>query len=331
LVEPWRINNKGQIVGRDFGSAKYSLFLYDPQAGYQSLLQGKLHPSRYGLEAMNNHGVIIASSQIVKGVSRPIRYTPGRGWEDLINTVPALNRFNKNPFSVYGTPLNDNGDFTFYRWENGELHAYVYYEKSGKAVDLAPMIQVGDVNDFGWVAGNFYKLTEGAVIEPINQHPYVYIPGTGIQNIRPNVKDQSFAGWISTDGTVGGCIIKELNCETIFTYNKQEGSKIVNAELFRKMLPPDMPYDGVDVHSMNDRKEFVGGISTHDDHPESQHDAAFFWYSPRHGLMDLQKIVSQLNKNVKIQQIEDFNNAGQILLIIEGVGNYDAVILTPKN
>ena len=151
-----------------------------------------------------------------------------------------------------------------------------------------------------------------------------------MRNIHPKIKGEMEALWIAADGTVGGCVSK-LNCQSLFTYNSQEGHKILNEELFRKMLPSDMPFDGINIHSMNDRREFVGGVTTHGEEPGSQHDGAFFWYSPQHGLKDLQKLVNQLKPNVKIEQVEDFNNVGQILLQITQDGNTGAAILTPTN
>lgn len=326
-VEPWRINNAGQIVGSDFGSDQYKLFIYDPKKGYQSLQTGIIprDTKRYRLIDMNNNGVIVASSQPdLKGVSHPIRYTPGRGWEDLVIAIRPLNRFSQVSLGV--THINDNGDITFYR-----EHTYVYFAKSDKLIDLSPVANVGDINDFGWVVGTAYDLTAPPVISPIHVRPYVYVPGTGIRNVRPKVTGDTSAWWISADGTVGGYIEKEGYGQTIFTYNQQEGHKIVDEELFRKLLPADMPFDGVNIHSMNDRKEFVGEILTHGDEPHSPSNGAFFWYSPRYGLKGLQKIVSQLQGNVKIVQIEDFNNAGQVLLQVERAGKSAVAILSPTN
>lgn len=330
-VQPWRINNNGQVVGRDFGSRNYALFLYDPQSGYTSLTKGlpTFAVGHFAFIDMNDAGVIhAASAKNDRSPSIPYRYTAERGWERLDDVYPKLKRFRKYGFST--THINENGDFTLYLNQKNVIHTYVYYPNRNHLVELLPIYYAADLNDLGWVVGTAYDWTPPPVISPINGRPYLYTPETGLHSIRPNTEAQSSAFSIAADGTVGGCFEKDGNCQSLFTYTLSQGFKFIDERKFRAMLPPQARFAGLEVQPMNDRKELVGAVFTLDRFDNRTY-GAWFLYSPQHGLQDLQKLVSRAAPGVKINSIVDFNNHGQILMHVLQGDNSKVAILTPGN
>ena len=318
-VRLWRINNNGLILGYDGSyseSGRYRIFSYDPQRGYQWLRKNLPQSERVRFVDMNDAGTILAQGRY------PWRYSEGPGWQNLTAISRALKPFKS--FTLVG--MNRNGDFTLLASEKDWNHSYVYFSGSDTLVDLAPIATYGmDINDSGWVVGTAVKWSEPPNVRPLSARPYLYTPNAGLRRIHPPVKAPLIdAFWITAGGTVGGCVEKNGNCASLLTYSKQKEYRTVKEERFRAMLPAGMTFVGVEVAVMNDRNEFVGSVVA-DDPGGEQRNAVWFLWSPRYGLLDLQKVMPA---NVKILRVYDLNHRGQILLQVEGAGK-SAAVLTP--
>jgi hypothetical protein len=317
------INSKGEVLGFVYGGPTLyeDAFLHSPRSGFDSLEKGKTEEILDGFIVAFPGGELSKSGSILGGdlgltsdepSMRPIVYTRRDGWVDVTSIHP---RFAELP--TFGAFVGDGGHQVFMvsgQTEDGtpqRLQQVFVRLPNGRVEEVVspgrPVVSVNRPNKRGRMAGLW--TTDNNVSQAL-----VFTPAGGAVNIHPDGFKASFATDVSNKGAAVGVAKPTDRFTDVFVHTDSGGLVFVaTAEDFKELARGRKgTFKAARPERINNRGEIVGCVDMKKgpDFP--------FYYSKRHGLVDLKAAVEELDPSLKSDDCAPFlNNKGQILLGVE--------------
>jgi len=317
------INSKGEVLGFVYGGETLyeDAFVHSPRSGFDPLDKGKADEILDGFIPAFPGGEFSKSRSILGGdlgitsdepSLRPIVYTKRDGWVDATPLHPL---FAENP--TYGAFVGDGGHQVFMvSGQTGnnpaERFQRVFVRLPNGRVDEVvspgkPVVSIGRPNKKGRMAGLWTADND-------TSRAFVFTPAGGVEDIHPEGFKASFATAVSNKGATLGVAKPAAKFTEVFVHTDSAGLVFVATAADFEALAEGRKgtFTTVRPERINNKGEIVGCVymKKGPDFP--------FYYSDRHGLVDLQAAVEALDPSLKADDCSPLlNNKSQIVLGVE--------------